>query len=65
MSIPDDVSDIIEPFTGNKDMLKNFDLSKFTVEMYDIEPKHKDITLRDTLLTPPDYTDILLTHHTW
>lgn len=57
MKIPEDVKNIIEPFAGNKDLLKFIEPFKGDVELYDIEPKHKDIIKRDTLLNPPTYNN--------
>lgn len=54
MYIPSGVKFIIEPFCGDKDLLKEFNIE---AEMYDIDPKHEDIIKRDTLLDPPDYFD--------
>jgi len=58
MSIPMNTKIIIEPFAGNKDLLKfikNKDDYKY--ELYDIEPMHNDIIKQDTLKTPPIYDD--------
>ena len=61
INIPNDVNDIIEPFAGEGDLLKYIHLqakkydSYYNIQAFDIEPKHKDVVLRDTLLTPPDY----------
>lgn len=54
--IPDYVKCIIEPFCGNKDLL-GFIKSDYTLELYDIDPKHPDITKQDTINNPPDYTN--------
>jgi len=56
MVIPAYPLTIIEPFAGAGDMLKfikNPEL--YTIEKYDIDPKHPDIEKRDTLLDPPVY----------
>jgi hypothetical protein len=64
--IPDDVKYIVEPFAGNKDMLKNFNLvdcdtgskcdsKKYDIKLYDIDPAHRDIIKQDTLLNIPNY----------
>ena len=39
LSIPSNITQIVEPFAGNKDLL-NFipDTSKYQIEMFDIEP---------------------------
>lgn len=56
--IPTDVNTIIEPFVGNGDLL-NFIKNKndYTIEIYDIDPQFTNTIKRDTLTTPPDYTD--------
>lgn len=56
MSIPSDVSSIIEPFAGNGDLLK-FIKNDIVPECYDIDPKQAYITKRDTLLNPPIYDE--------
>lgn len=53
--IPPDITHIIEPFTGNGDLLHFIDKSKYIIECYDIEPKKKYIIKKDTLSNPPDY----------
>lgn len=50
LNIPNNIKDIVEPFAGNKDLLKKFDLTALNVEYYDIDPKHNDIIKQDTLL---------------
>jgi hypothetical protein len=55
MSVPKNVSHIIEPFVGSGDLLKFIDTKKYTIETYDIDPKYKKATKRDTLLNPPIY----------
>lgn len=58
MTIPDNISLIVEPFVGNKDLLAFIDnKEKYVIEMYDIEPKHDDVIKRDTLLNPLDYNN--------
>jgi hypothetical protein len=58
MYIPDNISNIIEPFAGAGDLL-NFindnDRDKYNIECYDIEPKKDFIVKRDTLLNPPNF----------
>ena len=56
MLIPAGVSTIIEPFAGNCDLL-NFinDKNKYTIELYDIDPKCDNTIQRDTLKDPPTY----------
>ncbi len=49
---------IIEPFVGNGDLLKFIsNRNTFTIESYDIDPKHDWVIERDTILNPPDYTN--------
>lgn len=56
-NIPDQITTIIEPFTGNGDLLKWIPMqNKYIIECYDIDPKTSDTIQRDTLLTPPTYT---------
>ena len=52
MKIPENAV-VIEPFAGNKDMVKWSGLT--AVEMYDIDPRHDDIKKCDTLMNPPNY----------
>jgi hypothetical protein len=54
--IPKYVKYIIEPFTGDGDLLK-FIGSGYNVECYDIDPKHNYIKKQDTILNPPDYNN--------
>jgi hypothetical protein len=60
MYIPDNISNIIEPFAGNGDLLRfldmgmDTDIDKYNIECYDIEPKKDFIIKRDTLLNPPN-----------
>lgn len=58
MTIPTNVSTIIEPFAGNGDLL-NFiqDKQHYTIELYDIDPKYENTIQRDTLHDPPCYDD--------
>jgi len=57
-NIPEDVVNIIEPFSGNCDLIKFInDITKYNIEYYDIEPKLEYIIQRDTILNPPDYTN--------
>ena len=68
MKIPNDIKNIIEPFTGNGDLLlfiekeqkeqieKNKDF-KYNIEFYDIEPKKDFIIKKDTLENPPSYNN--------
>jgi hypothetical protein len=58
LHIPSDITHIVEPFAGNKDLL-NFiqDTSKYEIEMFDIEPQSPDIVSQDTISSPPIYTN--------
>lgn len=83
LSIPNNITKIIEPFCGNGDLLNFFDTqeivsdtisgahlknnnifekckNKYTLECYDIEPKHKYIIKRDTIKTPPNYSNAFI-----
>jgi hypothetical protein len=55
LNVPQNIKKIIEPFCGNGDLLNFIDKSKYTVECYDIEPKHKYIIKKDTIKEPPNY----------
>ena len=59
MKIPDNIKNIIEPFTGNGDLIPFIKKNKikYNVEYYDIEPKKKFIIKKDTLKYPPNYND--------
>lgn len=58
-TIPDNITKIIEPFVGNGDLLGFINnLEKYTIELYDIEPKFKGkikVIKQDTLTNPPNY----------
>jgi len=60
LSIPNNITKIIEPFCGNGDLLNFFDKNKYILECYDIEPKHKYIIKRDTIKTPPNYSNAFI-----
>lgn len=57
--IPYNITKIIEPFVGNGDLLGFINnLEKYTIELYDIEPKFKGkikVIKQDTLTNPPNY----------
>lgn len=57
MSIPANITTIIEPFTGNADLIKFIQKQDYTniIECYDIDPKKDFIIQRDTLNNPPNY----------
>lgn len=57
LHIPDNITKIIEPFCGNGDLLNFLNKNKYTLECYDIEPKHNYIIKRDTIRNPPNYKD--------
>jgi hypothetical protein len=59
MKIPSDVKNIIEPFTGNGDLIPFIEKEniKYTTEYYDIEPKKDFIIKRDTIQNPPNYNN--------
>jgi hypothetical protein len=71
MKIPNDIKNIIEPFTGNGDLLlfiekeekeqieKDKDF-KYNIECYDIEPRKDFIIKRDTLKNSPSYNNKFL-----
>ena len=50
---------IIEPFAGKGDLLEWLVKNKNTlpIELYDIDPKKKDVVQCDTLMYPPNYKD--------
>jgi hypothetical protein len=54
MYIPDNITNIIEPFAGNGDLLNFIEKDKYNVKCYDIEPKKDFIIKQDTLLNPPN-----------
>jgi hypothetical protein len=55
LEVPKNVKKIIEPFCGNGDLLNFIDKKKYKIKCYDIDPKHKYITKRDTIKNPPNY----------
>lgn len=58
LSIPPNITHIIEPFAGNGDLLKFIpDASNYAVEMFDIQPQNTTTTQRDTIQDPPIYTN--------
>ena len=59
MKIPDNIKNIIEPFTGNGDLLTFIekDKIKYKIECYDIDPKKDFIIKQDTIKNPPSYKD--------
>lgn len=58
-NIPNNIQNIIEPFTGNGDLINfinNVD-NNYNIECYDIEPKTEYTVQRDTILNPPNYNN--------
>lgn len=55
--VPDNITKITEPFCGNGDLLNFIDKERYTLECYDIDPKHSYIIKRDTIKDPPSYKD--------
>jgi len=55
LNIPEDIITVIEPFTGDADLLNFLDQDRYIIECFDIEPKHDFIIQKDTILHPPDY----------
>lgn len=53
MNVPIGIEKIIEPFCGNGDLLNFIDKSKYSIECYDVDPKHDYVHRRDTLMDPP------------
>jgi len=61
MKIPDYIINIIEPFTGNGDLITFIEKEQvnnnvnYSVECYDIEPIKNFIVKQDTIKNPPSY----------
>lgn len=55
MYIPENIINIIEPFTGKGDLLSFLSYKKYNLECFDIDPKTDYTIKRDTLLEPPEY----------
>jgi hypothetical protein len=56
LKIPKNIKNIIEPFTGDGDLIDFIDdKSKYNIECYDIIPRKDFIIQRDTISNPPDY----------
>jgi len=59
--IPNNITHIIEPFTGNGDLITYIEKQqeinnvKYILECYDIDPKYNYIIKQDTINNPPDY----------
>ena len=56
LGIPSDITHIVEPFSGNEDLL-NFikEQDRYTIELYDIAPTTARVVQRDTIANPPSY----------
>lgn len=61
MYIPENISNIIEPFAGQGDLIKFIEKMtqqrSVSIECYDLDPKKEYIKKRDTIMNPPDYKD--------
>jgi hypothetical protein len=63
MSIPNNITHIIEPFAGNGDLINFIEKEqvrnniKYSIDCYDIDPKKDYILKMDTIKNPPDYTN--------
>lgn len=61
MFIPENITNIIEPFTGQGDLIKFIkNPDKYKIECYDIDPKNTFTVKLDTLLDPPLYENKFL-----
>ena len=66
MKIPNNIINIIEPFTGNGDLIafiekeQQLNKAKYNIEYYDIKPLKDFIIQKDTILNPPDYKNKFL-----
>ena len=63
MKIPDSIINIIEPFTGNGDLITFIEKEQvsnnvsYNIECYDIEPTKSYIVKQDTIENPPNYNN--------
>jgi hypothetical protein len=63
MKIPDSITNIIEPFTGNGDLISFIEKQQkinnvnYNIECYDIEPTKNSIIKQDTIKNPPSYNN--------
>jgi hypothetical protein len=58
MNIPNNIKNIIEPFTGNGDLLKFIkNQDNYNIECYDIDPLKDYVIKQDTINNPPNYND--------
>jgi len=58
MKIPDNIINIIEPFSGEGDLLNFIDNKvNYKIECYDIDSKLDFVIKRDTIKNPPNYNN--------
>jgi len=59
IKIPSNIKNIIEPFTGDGDLLNYINKynNDFNIDCYDIDPKKDCIIKQDTIKNPPSYTN--------
>ena len=58
MKIPDNIINIIEPFSGEGDLLNFIDnKANYKIECYDIDSKLDFVIKRDTIKNPPNYNN--------
>ena len=59
ITIPNNITNIIEPFAGEGDLIEyiNKQGNNYNIEAFDIDPKKDFITKNDTLLNPPSYNN--------
>jgi hypothetical protein len=58
MSIPMDITTIIDPFCGDLDLLKFINKKeRYTIKCYDIDPRHDIVIEQDTIKNPPNFKD--------
>ena len=61
LNIPDNITDIIEPFAGQGDLIKFVEKfnKNYNIECFDIEPKNYELNIikQDTLLNPPNFNN--------
>ena len=63
MKIPYSITNIIEPFTGNGDLINFIEKQQvnnnvnYSIECYDIEPTKNYIIKQDTIKNPPSYSN--------
>ena len=59
ITIPENIKTIVEPFTGNGDLIPFIEKNhiKYDIEYYDIDPKKDFIVKQDTIQNPPNYNN--------